>query len=140
MAHRRPAPGSLTLLSPQGQGKAGEDGGGLHQGQDGGHDPSAARGGLRIQPLGERAAEDQHHGEAEAHRRAFQGTTKPVFFQGGECGEIREYSDGLAQFLLKAHRPEKYRERSQVDNNITGATSVTVLTGVPSDSDVSDIL
>ena len=78
--------------------------------------------------------------EAEAHRRAFQGTTKPVFFQGGECGEIREYSDGLAQFLLKAHRPEKYRERSQVDNNITGATSVTVLTGVPSDSDVSDIL
>lgn len=78
--------------------------------------------------------------EAEAHRRAFQGTTKPVFFQGGECGEIREYSDGLAQFLLKAHRPEKYRERSQVDSNITGATSVTVLTGVPSDSDVSDIL
>lgn len=58
--------------------------------------------------------------EHEAHRRAFEGTKKPVFYKGGECGYVTEYSDGLAQFLLKAHRPDKYRERSEVKQEISG--------------------
>jgi hypothetical protein len=52
--------------------------------------------------------------EAEMHRRAFEGTLRPVF-QGGElAGVVTEYSDTLAIFLAKAHRPEKYRERISV--------------------------
>jgi len=53
--------------------------------------------------------------EDEAHRRAFEGLDKPVFYQGSECGAVREYSDTLAIFLLKAHNPEKYRENSKVE-------------------------
>ena len=49
--------------------------------------------------------------ELEARRRAVEGTEKPVFFQGYECGRIREYSDTLLIVLLKANRPGKFRER-----------------------------
>lgn len=56
--------------------------------------------------------------EEEARRRAHDGTLKPVY-QGGECvGHIREYSDLLIIFLLKARRPEKYRET--IRQEITG--------------------
>lgn len=56
--------------------------------------------------------------EDEARRRAFEGTAKPVFHQGVECGTIQEYSDTLTIFLLKGARPEKYRER--VSTELTG--------------------
>ena len=52
--------------------------------------------------------------EAEAWRRAHDGIDKPVFHQGEQCGVIREYSDGLMTLLLKACRPGKYRENSNV--------------------------
>ncbi len=55
--------------------------------------------------------------EQEARRRAYMGTRKPVFHKGKECGVIQEYSDTLTIFLLKAHRPEKYRERSQIEHS-----------------------
>jgi hypothetical protein len=48
--------------------------------------------------------------EAEAMRRAVEGVDKPVFYQGDEVAVLREYSDTLLIFLLKAHRPDKYRE------------------------------
>jgi len=50
--------------------------------------------------------------EAEARRRALDGVAKPVFYQGEECGTVQEYSDTLMTLLLKAHRPDKYKERS----------------------------
>lgn len=56
--------------------------------------------------------------ESEMHRRAYRGTLKPVFYLGEKVGAIREYSDTLAIFLMKAHRPEKYRE--VVRNEHTG--------------------
>ncbi|MEN6583039.1 MAG: terminase [Armatimonadota bacterium] len=56
--------------------------------------------------------------EAEAHRRAVQGTLKPVFYQGEKCGQIREYSDTLLIFMLKAHKPEKYRDNVKME--VTG--------------------
>jgi hypothetical protein len=34
-------------------------------------------------------------------------------FKGAECGRVREYSDTLLIFLLKATKPEKYRERHE---------------------------
>ena len=56
--------------------------------------------------------------ELEARRRAEQGTLEPVFYQGEICGRVKKYSDTLLIFLLKAHRPEKYRDN--VRSEITG--------------------
>jgi hypothetical protein len=52
--------------------------------------------------------------EREAQRRAFEGTKKPVIYQGAITDSYLEFSDTLAIFLLKAHRPEKYRDRAEV--------------------------
>ena len=48
--------------------------------------------------------------EAMLHRRAFEGVEKPVWHRGEQVGTTRHYSDALAMFLLKAHRPERYRD------------------------------
>jgi len=58
--------------------------------------------------------------EDEVHRRAFEGVDKPVTFQGVITDTYKECSDTLAMFLLKAHRPEKYRDRTDI--NITNNT------------------
>lgn len=64
--------------------------------------------------------------EGEARRRAFEGTLKPVYGSGGvgvgtvEVGQVREYSDTLLIFLLKAHRPTKFRDN--VRHEHTGAS------------------
>lgn len=52
--------------------------------------------------------------EDEAIRRARDGVTIPVFYAGEEVGAIRRPSDALLMFLLRAHRPERYRERPWV--------------------------
>jgi hypothetical protein len=54
--------------------------------------------------------------ESEARRRAVDGTLKPVFQGGKRVGEVREYSDVLLIFLLKAHDP-KYRDKQQVEHS-----------------------
>lgn len=51
--------------------------------------------------------------EDEAVRRAHEGTKRPVTI-AGKREVVQEYSDTLLIFLLKAIRPEKYRERSEV--------------------------
>lgn len=56
--------------------------------------------------------------EAEARRRALEGVEKPIFWQGEQVATVREYSDTLMTLVLKAHRPEKYRER--VDSRLSG--------------------
>ena len=56
--------------------------------------------------------------ESEARRRAVVGNEKPVY-QGGELvGTIREYSDTLLIFLMKAARPAVYRDRVDVTIDI----------------------
>jgi len=55
--------------------------------------------------------------ELEARRRAFAGVVEPVFYKGAECGRINKYSDTLMIVLLKAHRPEKYRERVATEHS-----------------------
>lgn len=52
--------------------------------------------------------------EAEARRRGMHGTLKPVFYKGDEVGQVREYSDALIMFMLKAKRPDVYRDRAHV--------------------------
>ena len=61
----------------------------------------------------ERAKEDAADAlEAEVYRRAVTGVEKPVgWYKGVAGGYVREYSDLLLMFQLKALRPEKYRER-----------------------------
>ena len=56
--------------------------------------------------------------EDEAVRRAMQGTDKPVYYQGDECGTVREYSDTLLIFMLKARRPDRFKDRSH--HELTG--------------------
>ena len=55
--------------------------------------------------------------EDEAVRRAAQGVLKPVYQGGKKVGTIREYSDTLLIFMLKARRPEKFKER--IEHGVT---------------------
>ena len=48
--------------------------------------------------------------EDEAIRRARDGVDTPVFYGGKQVATARRYSDRLLIFLLKAHRPDRYRE------------------------------
>lgn len=64
---------------------------------------------------------------AEIHRRAVEGTLRPVFYQGEECGSIREYSDRMLELLAKRHMPE-FRDRYQVD--LTTAPGVLAVPGM----------
>jgi hypothetical protein len=56
--------------------------------------------------------------EDEALRRALAGVQEPVgFFQGEHGGTfVKKYSDTLTIFILKARRPEKYKERSETEH------------------------
>lgn len=55
--------------------------------------------------------------EREAFRRGVNGVKRPVY-QGKELvGHVTDYSDTLLIFMLKARRPEKYRERHQVEHS-----------------------
>lgn len=70
--------------------------------------------------------------EAEARRRAFNGVSEPVFYLGKKCGAVQRYSDTLLIFLLKGHKPEKYRENSkvelsgQVDHSTVPVVNITI--------------
>ena len=69
--------------------------------------------------------------EGEARRRAYDGVDEPVVYRGtistdekGQPVTVKRYSDTLIIFLLKAHRPEKYRER--FDTKVQGPEHPTV--------------
>jgi hypothetical protein len=55
--------------------------------------------------------------EREAYRRAAVGTDKPVFQGGEQVGTIKEFSDVLLIFLLKARRPATYREQHKIEHS-----------------------
>ena len=57
--------------------------------------------------------------ESEAYRRAVEGNLKPVYQGGQKVGEIREFSDSLLMFLLKARKPGTYaRPELTVTQNV----------------------
>lgn len=62
--------------------------------------------------------------EGEAFRRATQGVDKPVTV-AGEREIIKDYSDSLLMFLLKAHRPGKFRERLDTPGRAAGRSRST---------------
>lgn len=79
--------------------------------------------------------------EHKAHERAFEGVDEAVYYKGDIVGYVTKYSDPLTMFLLKAHRPDKYRERSQVDQNLSGGLQFNIVTGVPDpEFDGSDLV
>jgi hypothetical protein len=56
--------------------------------------------------------------EQEAIRRAVQGIEgRPVTYRGQVVAEMTEYSDTLLLALLKARKPESYRERMDVKHS-----------------------
>ena len=57
--------------------------------------------------------------EEEARRRALEGWGEPVYHKGEVCGAVQKYSDRMLELLLKAHRPDKFKER--VANEHTGS-------------------
>ena len=63
--------------------------------------------------------------EEELHNRAVLGVSRPVFQGGKHVGATTEYSDNLMIFLLKAHRPKRYRENSTIEHR--GAAPVTIV-------------
>jgi len=71
--------------------------------------------------------------EQEMYRRAVKGVTKPLIFKGqivkdddGNPIMIREYSDRLLEFALKGNRPEKFRDRLDVNQTVQGALDVNI--------------
>lgn len=78
--------------------------------------------------------------ELEARRRAEHGYLDPVYFMGAKVGSVRRYSDTLLIFLLKAHKPDKYRDsvkhvhggavgepiQHKVEHGIDGDTATTI--------------
>ena len=75
-------------------------------------DPKFAKAWEEAVDLGTDALED------EAIRRGHAGVDKPVYQGGEKVGVVREYSDTLLIFMLKARRPEKFKERAQIDHKI----------------------
>jgi hypothetical protein len=74
--------------------------------------------------------------ELEVRRRAVEGVQEyvigrdgPVKDEHGQPLMQRRYSDGLLMFFLKAHRPERYRERSTVDLNVQGDLAAAIEEG-----------
>ena len=63
--------------------------------------------------------------ENELFRRGYQGIEKPLHHKGELTGHtVREYSDTLGIFLLKAHMPEKYGDRQTLNHQ--GEVTLTV--------------
>ncbi len=60
-------------------------------------------------------AESTERLEAEVYRRAHDGVLRerPIFHKDEQVGTeyITEFSDGLAMFILRARKPDKYREK-----------------------------
>lgn len=60
--------------------------------------------------------------EAQCWMRAGQGTKKPIFMRDAKnnpvmVAEVPEYSDKMAELLLRAHRPSKYTKNVDVTSN-----------------------
>jgi hypothetical protein len=54
------------------------------------------------------------------------GVTQPVVSAGVHVTDVQRYSDRLLEFLLKARRPERFRERADVHHSgeISGGLSL----------------
>lgn len=58
--------------------------------------------------------------EAEARRRAVEGTEVPIYYMGRQVGHKKIFSDTLLIFLLKGELPDKYKERGEQEVKHSG--------------------
>lgn len=59
--------------------------------------------------------------EDEVIQRATIGTSRPLMYQGRIVGNVREKSDLLLMFMLKARRPEIYRDKFDSSHGPSGS-------------------
>lgn len=76
----------------------------------------------------------------ECYRRAKEGCDKPVFYKGGLCGMIREYSDTLAIFLLKAHRRDTYGDKVRAEHSGPNGGPIEIDVTKLSDAELREIV
>ena len=57
--------------------------------------------------------------EDEAIHRAKVGVSEPVYYKGEIVGYVRKPSDGLLIFMLKARKPDVYKDRVDVHHTLT---------------------
>ena len=68
--------------------------------------------------------------EAELYRRAVEGTDKPVTI-AQQREVIKEYSNDLLMFMLRAHRPKLYREKQEITGKDGGPVTIRVVYDEP---------
>ena len=103
----------------------------LHLGRTGSVTYAAARAGLDRRMLYRLKAEDEAFAarwdealqlgverlQDDAMKRALDGTERPVWRGGRQVGSVRQYDNRLLQFLLRAHRPETYGDKSRAGSS-----------------------
>ncbi len=57
--------------------------------------------------------------EREAFRRSVEGVKRDIYHQGQVVGQERQFSDVLLIFMLKARRPERYRDNVKIEHGGT---------------------
>lgn len=62
--------------------------------------------------------------ETEAYHRAVVGWDEPIYYKGIVIGSIRRKSDRLLELLLRAHRPDKYRDHAVIESAAGGGVLV----------------
>jgi hypothetical protein len=93
------------------------------------HDPEFAA------ALREAAIESTEALEREAYRRAHGGVLQSVYQQGQRVGQVRKYSDVLLIFLLKARKPEVYRDVIDARGTLAPGDAAAAAALEPSDSE-----
>ncbi len=74
--------------------------------------------------------------EEEVKKRGFTGYDQERMTKDGDVVSVKQYSDNLAMFFLKGHRPEKYRDNYPV--NLT-PIQINVNLGTPGDVRISTV-
>lgn len=75
--------------------------------------------------------------EQEAVRRATDGVSEPVFYQGKEVGQVRRYSDSLLQFLLRGRRRDVYGDRTEITGQGGGPIAILALSDLARETGVA---
>lgn len=83
-----------------------------------------------------------HVWEAEAARRAFKGVAKPVYQQTLLVGHVQEYSDKLAEFLLRTGEPTKFNPKTVTEVQHSGSMGIRIssLTNEELDKQIYELL
>ena len=71
--------------------------------------------------------------ETTAYQRALNGHKEPIYYNGEKVGERTVHHDKLLMFLLRAMRPEKYRDNTPGPTGGIPAIEVRFIDGKPAE-------